>query len=183
MASNNLSGKPRLLLVGGGRVGRELLQRSLPYWRVVLVDKSAEVLEQIRKSVNKVDTEAEACRLFQGDATSSIALEEADIEDADAVVVTTPDDRVNAEVCRIAVERYKKAKVVSLVNQEDARDLFPAASVEFIHRNQHLASLLENKLHHGSAQSVPYGTGEGQIIEAEVMALLMKDNVVERKRG
>ncbi len=30
--------------------------------------------------------------------------------------------------------------------------------------------LLENKLHHGSSRSVLYGTGEGHIIETEVMA-------------
>lgn len=170
MPLDNQTEKPCLLLVGGGKVGGQLLKRFVPYWHVVLLDKCAETLQQIRQWLNEEQTPADGYRLLEGDATSSLVLAEADIEKADAVVVTTSDDRVNAEVCRIAVERYEKGKIVSLVNKEDAQERFPSDSVDLVHRDRHLATLFENKLQHGSAQSVPYGTGEGQIIEVEIMA-------------
>ena len=92
MPLDNQTEKPCLLLVGGGKVGGQLLKRFVPYWHVVLLDKCAETLQQIRQWLNEEQTPADGYRLLEGDATSSLVLAEADIEKADAVVVTTGND-------------------------------------------------------------------------------------------
>jgi Trk K+ transport system NAD-binding subunit len=166
----NGSPKPFLMIMGGGRVGRDLFERSLPFWRISLVDVSAEVIREIRESLPDPGEESGEIRLLAGDGTSALVLEEAGVEDADAVVVTTGDDRVNREVCRLVVERYGRSKVVSLVNEETAQAGFPSPPVELVPRNEHLAGLLESRLHSDAARRVSLGAGTGQLIETTVMA-------------
>jgi Trk K+ transport system NAD-binding subunit len=159
-----------LLLVGGGRVGRDLLQHSLPFWRIALVEIREDTARTIRESLESQEPAAPAVRVLQGDATSSLVLEEAGIEHADAVVITTGSDRVNQEVCRLAVERYHRTKVVSLVNDEGEQSRFPALPVDLVLRNEHLAALLESRLHSDAARWLSLGTGKGQLVETTVMA-------------
>ena len=42
--------KPKALVVGLGRVGREIAKRLRSSWRVIAIDKDAEVVEQYRQS-------------------------------------------------------------------------------------------------------------------------------------
>jgi len=112
----------------------------------------------------------QAVRVLQGAATSSLVLEEAGVERADAVVATTGSDRVNQEVCRLAVERYHRTKVVSLVKDEEERSRFPSPPAELVLRNEHLATLLEGRLHSDSARWFSLGTGAGQLVETTVMS-------------
>ncbi len=158
------------MIVGGGRVGRDLLQRSLPYWRISLVDVREEVIREIGETLPPPGEESNTVRLLAGDGTSALVLEEAGVEDTDAVVVTTNDDRVNQEVCRLAVERYGRGKVVSLVNEDTAKPGFPSPPVELVPRNEHLAGLLEARLHSDAARRVSLGSGAGKLIETTVMA-------------
>jgi len=166
--------RPLLLLVGGGRVGRDLIRRCLPHWRIRLVEIQEAVLETVR-NVPRARGSAEPepspdVRLLHGDATSSLVLEEAGVEQADAVVVATGNDRVNREVCRLAVERYHRTKVVSLVNDAEAEAGFPGPPVERVRPDEHLAGLLENRLHEGAARWLSLGAGPGQLVETTVLA-------------
>jgi Trk K+ transport system NAD-binding subunit len=175
MMNTNLSrtppaGRPLLLLVGGGSVGRDLLHRSLPFWRISLVEIDEGVVRSLRESLKSEGSADLSVRVLQGDATSPLVLEDAGVEQADAVVVTTGTDRVNQEVCRLVVERYERTRVVSLVNDEEAQARFPSPPADLVLRNEHLAALLESRLHNDAARWLSLGTGAGKLVETTVMA-------------
>jgi len=167
---NSKSRRPCLMIVGGGRVGRELVKRSLPFWRISLVELRPEVVRRIQESLSRPEGEAGELRLLAGDATSGLVLEQAGVEDADTLVATAGNDRVNAEVCRLAVERYGRTRVISLIHDEESASGFPSPPVELVWRDEHLAGLLESRIHSDAARKVSLGTGAGQLLETTVMA-------------
>ncbi len=162
--------RPGLLLIGGGRVGGELLNISLPYWDITLVEKNPVHLNNIKDQLAKLNIYELPIRLCEGDATSPLVLRDAGIDKADAIVVTTPEDRINAEVCRIAVQEFKKTNVVSILNENTAESLFAPFPVELVSRSGSIAAILENKIHGRTGHYVSFGTEAGKIVETTVMA-------------
>lgn len=151
-------------------MGRALLTRVLPHWRTHLVEKDPEVAEKIRHDFGCSASPDSDCKVWQGDASSPLILEEAGVEEADVVVVTTSDDRLNREVTRIATERYEARKVVSLVSPDEGAALPEEAPVEWVHRYDNLARLLEQKIHAGARGNLVFEREGGQIQEITVMA-------------
>lgn len=161
--------KPLLLVVGGGGIARELLRRVLPHWRVSLVERDAEVAEETRQACSFLpDSE---CTVWHGDASSPLVLEEAGIEKADVLAVTTSDDRLNQEVCRIALERFGTKRIVALARADGTVPGLPGdAPVEWVHRHRNLAGLLEQKILSGQRGHLLFESESGQILETMVMA-------------
>jgi trk system potassium uptake protein TrkA len=86
----------RAILVGAGGTTRALLRRLGESWEVTVIDTSAERLSQAKR--------LREFRAVQGDASSRLVLEEAGLDEADAVVAAANDDEVNLEVCRLSKE-------------------------------------------------------------------------------
>lgn len=151
-------------------MGRELLRRVLPHWRVSVVERDPEAAERIRRDFGCSTSPDSECSLREGDASSSLVLEEAGIEEADVVAVTTSDNRLNREVCRIAEGRFRAKKVVSLI-RGDADPLSPeVTSVEWVETYDSLARLLEREIHSGTRGNLLFESEGGQIQEVTVMA-------------
>lgn len=86
----------RLIIVGAGGIGRELLRRLGSTWDVVVVDEDQERLDR-----------AASIRSFEshvGDGSSAVVLKRAGLEHAAALVAATEDDDTNLEAVRLAKE-------------------------------------------------------------------------------
>lgn len=165
-----LGRKPLLLIIGAGGTGRELLMRVLPHWRISIVEKDPKAAARIRKDFGSSATLDSECTVWEGDASSPLVLEEARIQEAEIVAITTSDDRLNREVCRIATERYERKRVLSLIQEDRNLALSADAPVEWVHRHRILAGLLEQKIQAGVRGNVLLESEGGQILETKVTA-------------
>src|SRR3989304_4620675 len=89
-------GTLRAIVVGARGATRELLRRLSERWTVTLVGIDQGLLDR-PKAVRDVE-------IILGDGSSRVTLERARLAEADALVAATADDRVNLEICRLAIE-------------------------------------------------------------------------------
>lgn len=113
------SGKGRhrkFIVVGAGRLGRELVERLVAHNHPVIV------IDAMEQQPDKLLTKTQ--RVVLGDATLSETLERADVSVGDVLIAVTGSDHVNREVCRIARDDFKLDRLV-------ARDNDPANTEDF----------------------------------------------------
>lgn len=104
-----------LIIVGAGRIGRRLAELATKNKDdVVIIEKDQEKCDEI---CNGYDVIA-----IRGDATEKKILEEAKINEADAVVATS-DDATNLMVMSLA-KNMGVNSLVSVVNQEESKPMF-----------------------------------------------------------
>lgn len=96
-----------IIIVGGGRVGSGLIirLRRLNQYNITIIDEDERRLRKIKNLFKDV-------RIIKGNATNRKVLEEANIEDADIIVVATSTDEVNLLISIIAQE-YGVKKVIA----------------------------------------------------------------------
>jgi trk system potassium uptake protein TrkA len=116
----------KALIVGCGRVGssvaRELLDAG---WDVSVVDESEEGLTRLGESWPG--------EFHVGHGMDTAVLEQAGIEDADAVIVATDGDNTNIVVAQVAKRRYAVPAVA-------VRILDPARAEFYADRGLHVVS-------------------------------------------
>lgn len=106
-----------IIIVGGGKVGRYLLRDFISKgYRVLLVEKDKNKVDKIRK---KYDIE-----IICGDGSESEVLEQAGIEECDAVIAVTEDDQDNLVICQLAERKYNIPKTCTRVNTPGNEKLF-----------------------------------------------------------
>ncbi len=104
-----------LIIVGAGRIGRRLAELATKNKDdVVIIEKDQEKCDEICDGYDVI--------AIRGDATEKKTLEEAKINDADAVV-TTSDDATNLMVMSLA-KNMGVNSLVSVVNQEESKPMF-----------------------------------------------------------
>lgn len=110
-----------IIVVGLGGIGRSL----------------AATAEENGDSVVVIDKDEERCAMMleyydllaiTGNSTDKAILEDAGIDNADALVATTSDDAANLMTCWLA-KRYDVPNVVSIVNQKEHTELFREVGV------------------------------------------------------
>ena len=151
----------RVLIVGAGATGRELLERLAETWPVSIVDTDPRKLELIDAGSGQV-TKA------LGDGTSRLVLEQAGIPNVDYVVAVTGSDKVNLEVCRLAREDFDKTNLFAAVRNFSERDRYREAGIDFVTPSYAAAVNLEHR--------VLYGVGtflnteaRGEVVEVGVL--------------
>ncbi len=128
----------RIIIVGAGRVGRELADGLVARGEeVVLVDKADEVVERAR---------SEGFTVRSGDATNADVLEAAGADNAKVVVAATSDDDVNLLVAQLARTRFDTETVVARANQPANMDAFDDLDVEAISAGRAVAEAMDNKI-------------------------------------
>src|SRR5699024_2504111 len=101
----------RALIVGGGKVGRELATRLEARGEdVVVIENDDSVVETARN---------DGFSVHSGDGTSSDVLRAAGAENASTVVATTGDDDVNLLVAQLAATTFDTEQVISRVNRPE----------------------------------------------------------------
>ncbi len=113
-----------LIIVGSGRTGKHVIQSAIDDHQDVYV------IEKNKELANWVATKFD-CVVINGDATSFEILKEAKAESADAIIVTTNDDSVNALVILLAKQMGIK-RLVSSVNNDDLLPVFGHLNIDTV---------------------------------------------------
>jgi NhaP-type Na+/H+ or K+/H+ antiporter/Trk K+ transport system NAD-binding subunit len=126
----------RVLIVGGGRIGRELADRLEDRdEEVVIVEKDPDVIERLR---------SDGYTVREGDATDRDTLENAGIENARIVAVATADDDVNMLISQLAKNRFDVDRVIARVNEPTNTDAFEDLDVQTVPSWRSVAWSMDN---------------------------------------
>ena len=157
------------LIVGAGRVGRELATRYESRGEeVVLIDKDVDTVERVR---------ADGHRVVHGDATNANVLEEAGADRASVVVAATADDDVNLLVAQLATTRFDVDTVVARANQPNNVEAFEDLDVETISAGFAVADAIDDAVERPALAHWLSDSGRtGDVLEVE----LSNDSLVDR---
>lgn len=113
-----------LIIVGSGRTGKHVIQAAIDdNQEVYVIEKNKELANWVAAKYD--------CVVINGDATSFEILKEAKAENADAIIVTTNDDSVNALVILLAKQMGIK-RLVSSVNNDDLLPVFGHLNIDTV---------------------------------------------------
>ncbi len=156
----------KLIIVGAGEVGRELIKRLQKEWSITVIDEDE---DKLKKIIEMLDSESmNRTVLLQGDGTSKLMLKKAGIEEAKAFVACTGDDEVNIEACRLAKE-FNVSSIFAVSNSTENDRLYEKEEINFVDKAVATASLLEREIESGIVTPTNIGLGKGEIIEVTVM--------------
>ncbi|WP_224333653.1 cation:proton antiporter [Haloprofundus halobius] len=114
----------RILVIGGGKVGRTLAERLQARGEdVVLIENDPEIVEIARN---------EGFTVHAGDATDTQVLADAGAVNAKVVVAATGDDDVNLLVTQLAESKFDPETVIARANDPDNARAFQELGVEAI---------------------------------------------------
>ena len=151
----------RAIVVGGGRVGRELAERLESRGEeVVVVEKDQRVIEELRRA---------GLTVHNGDGTERKVLEKAGIEKAKIVAMATRDDDVNLLVGQLASNTYDVETVVARVNEPSNLAAFEDIDIEAISTSMSVAWSMDNVIERpGISQWMRELDRDGDVQEVEV---------------
>jgi Trk K+ transport system NAD-binding subunit len=134
------SSEDLVLIMGFGTVGRSaagfLEREGVPY---VVVDKNAAVLSEDIPEIRG------ARRVVQGDASRRALLEEADVEHARGLIITTNDDGANVFITLACRHLNQHIRIVVRANREENVSELYAAGADFVVSHASVgASILSN---------------------------------------
>lgn len=113
-----------IIIVGSGRTGKHVIESAIDEKNeVYVIEKDKEQADRIASRYD--------CVVIQGDATHMDVLKEANETQADAIIVTTNDDAVNALVILLA-KQLKIKRLVSSVNNDDLLPVFEQMGIDTV---------------------------------------------------
>jgi Trk K+ transport system NAD-binding subunit len=128
----------RVIIVGGGKVGRALATRlEARGENVVLIEENEAVVESARDAGFAVE---------MGDATDTAVLQTAGGENAKTIVAATADDDTNLLVAQLASSKFDTEDVISRVNNPDNVDAFEELGVRTIDSAMATAWAIDNQI-------------------------------------
>jgi trk system potassium uptake protein len=134
----------RALVVGSGRVGSTLSQALVQAgWEVVVVDEREQALELLGEDWRG--------SFIVGHGMDAGVLEEAGIEEADAVICATDGDNTNIVVAQIAAKRYGVRRVAARIHDPARADFFSDRGFAVVSPVKAAISELEHWALEGSA--------------------------------
>jgi NhaP-type Na+/H+ or K+/H+ antiporter len=153
----------RVLVIGGGKVGRTLATRLQDRGEdVVVVEQDEDVVETARNEGHAVHI---------GDGTDSEVLRAAGAENAKVVVATTGDDDSNLLVAQLASSKFDPETIVARVNTPTNVDAFEELGVRAISSTNATAWAIDNAIERPALSAWMTELGEdGDVQEIEVTA-------------
>ncbi|WP_436925073.1 potassium channel family protein [Halosimplex amylolyticum] len=119
-----------IVIVGAGDIGTPLIEIATYGGNEVVV------IEKDEERADYAASEYDAL-VLNANATNNETLEDAGIEDADALISTTDQDATNIMVCLLAQE-YQVPNIVSVVHRPEHMDLFERIGVNVMQNPQRL---------------------------------------------
>ena len=130
----------KIVIVGGGRIGRHLSQRfSRQKHEVVIVEPNRRLCLEMADSL--------PVAIVCGDGTEIPTLESAGIRDAGCLIAVTGTDQVNLVAAQLAKRRYGVKKVIARVNDPRNMETFRALGVDIpVSSTDTIARMIEQEV-------------------------------------
>jgi trk system potassium uptake protein TrkA len=158
----------RVVLIGGGNVGRMVAQKleDLPGRAI-----RAKMIERDRKIAEKSAEALERTIVLNGDGLDASLLQEAGATRADAVLAVTDDDKTNI-LGAVRAKSMGCKLAVALINDPTLVPLMTPLGIDaYINPRATTVSSILRHIRHGRVRDVySLGDAEAEIIEAEVLS-------------
>jgi len=153
----------RVIVIGGGTVGRALADRLEDRGEnVVLVEKDDEVLQTARNEGHTV---------HRGDGTDTETLQAAGAGNASTVVAATGDDDANLLIAQLAESKFDVETIISRVNNPSNVAAFEDLGVRTVASTLATAQAIDDQIERPAMAKWISGLGEsGDVQEIEVTA-------------
>ncbi len=156
----------RAIVIGGGNVGLDVAQKlesGERRVRVKLVERDRDVAERAADALERTI-------VLHGDGLDMELLEEANIENTDALLAVTDDDKTNLLSCARA-KAMGCPLVIALVNDPSLANLMAPLGIDaYINPRTTTVSSILRHIRHGRIRAVySVGDAEAEVIEAQVM--------------
>ena len=160
----------RVMIIGGGRIGRKTARRLEKNMQVKLIDRDKERCMSLAESL-------EDTLVINADARDVDVLESEGIREMDAVVAVTDSNETNMFICLLA-KRYGVKKVIPLVENIDFIDIAQNLGIEaIINKKLIAASYIARFTMHAEVASIKCLNG----VDAEVLEFVAARNSVVTK--
>jgi len=107
----------KIIIVGGGKVGRYLLTNMMEKNHdIVLIEQNEAKCQRIKDNHN--------IEVVCGDGSRGEILEQAGIEEADVLLAVTKDDQDNLVICQLAERKFNVPRTLTTVNTPGNERLF-----------------------------------------------------------
>ena len=153
--------KNKFVIVGLGSIGQELLGKISTDMVLVCIDLNPD-LEDTAHSIRS------DCTFVTGDATSRLILEYAGVAEADGVIVTTRDEKVNIETARIINEHFDSKRVIAVGVTKESLKTLEALGAEVENIFTVSAAAIRNRIEQTSRAAHAIGLGKNEILEVDV---------------
>ncbi len=153
----------RIIIIGGGRVGRSLATRLADRGEnVVIVEDDPEAVERARN---------QGFTVHKGDGTDVDVLRSAGANNAGQIVAATGDDDVNLLVAQLSSSRFDVEDVIARANNPDNVEAFEELGVRTISSSDATAWAIDNTIERPALAKWMTQLGrEGDVQEVEVTA-------------
>ena len=149
----------KVIIVGAHGEAKELINRVSSGWSISVIDLDQEKLRNFttNRQIDKI----------QGDATSSLVLKKAGLDEATAIVTLTLSDEVNLEILKIA-QQNNILRLSSIINDSSNVDKYKELDIELVEPDILLARRFEHILEPRRVVSQAFAGGRAEALEIEI---------------
>ena len=149
----------KVIIVGAHGEAKELINRVSSGWSISVIDLDQEKLRNFttNRQIDKI----------QGDATSSLVLKKAGLDEATAIVTLTLSDEINLEILNIA-KQNNILRLSSIINESSNASKFKELDVELVEPDILLARRFEHILEPRRVVSQAFAGGRAEALEIEI---------------
>jgi len=153
----------RVIIVGGGSVGRELATRLEDRGEnVVIVENNQDRIQKVRDA---------GFTAHHGDGTDTDVLRSAGADNAKIIVAATGDDDANLLISQLSQSKFSPERVIARTNNPENVDAFEELGVRTISSAMATAQAMDNYIERPALANWMQGIGEsGDVQEIEVTA-------------
>ncbi|NIQ94834.1 MAG: TrkA family potassium uptake protein [Desulfuromonadales bacterium] len=154
--------RTRFVVIGAGNIGLQMLKMLSRDFQLFVVDNNDKALELARQ------VRGETLQTLKGDATSRLVLEEAQVDKADAVVITTSTEKINIEVARVLKAHFQVPRVLAIGITAAGIEQLESNGVETESIFKVSATGLRNRLTQTTKAVHGVGVEKNEILEVEI---------------